>query len=732
MELRLILEILWRRKWIIAYIFSAFFFTILIASVLITPWYDATSKVLIRKSSAASSLFSSLGLQSGASTQTTTISDTDREDYLALAAVRPVVENVIKDLNVTRERTRSRIMRAIPFLRPVLKAVGVDITSTMQTMTAEDLTDASILSIIFPRPYVEVTQYEESDILEITATSPDPAQAGDIANAMAEAFIAEELKRVRDDYTGARRFIDENIERARLEYQKALEDQRQYKEAEKTINIDTETSNIIQKVYDLKKNMVDNSLLIFKTKNSIKRIEEDLKRIPKYQKASEQIKENDVIISLKLSMRDLYLDLATARSKYTDEHPAVIEIRNKIESTREMIEREAQKVFGQETLSIDPVYQDLAGKLAGYYADLAGYEGQNREYPKIISGYEDELMKLPKKAYLGTQIQLGVTVTEDIYKTLLTYQYRIGIAESMAISNIYIVEPAIAPDPKDARHRKPDAVMNTIVAVFLGVTFGIGAALVMEYLDDTIKTADDIKAFKTPTFLGNILRLKKTEPKLIDSADPRSHLNEIFRSIRNSIRFASLDKPAGSFVITSSIQGEGKTFFSSNIAIAIANEGKKVLIIDGDLRRPAIHNQFGKSNVKGITNILAGDAEVNDVKIETNVAGLDIITTGPIPPDPARLVESKRMQGLIAEMEGVYDTVIIDAPPLLPSSDAIILGGYAKGILLVMESEKASRTIFGDMLEHIRKANLNLIGVVLNKVRGTRASYYYYYSQYYQ
>lgn len=732
MELRLILEILWRRKWTIVYIFAAFFLTIFTASMLITPWYDATSKVLIRKSSAASSLFSSLGLQGSSATQTTTISDTDREDYLALAAVRPVVEQVIKRLDVRRERTRSRIMKAIPGLKPVLKVIGVDVESTFQVMSPEDLTDASILSIVFPRPYVEVTQYEESDILEIEATSPDPKQASDIANAMADAFIEEELKRVRDDYFGARKFIDENIEKARQEYRKALDGQKEFKESEKTVNLDTETSNIIQKVYDLKKNMVDNDLLIFKTRSSIKRIEEDLKKIPRFQKASEQIKENDAIISFKLSIRDLYLDLATARSKYTDEHPTVVEIQGKLNEMRSLLEKEAQKVFGTETISIDPVYQDLAGKLAGYYADLAGYEAQNREFPKIIAAYEADMMRLPKKLAHSAQVQLGVTVTEDIYETLLTYQYRIGIAESMAISSIYLVEPAIAPGPNDARHRNPDVVMNTIVGIFLGISFGLGAALLMEYLDDTIKTSDDIKAFKTPTFLGSILKLKKNETRLIDTTDPRSHLNETFRSIRNSVKFATLDKPVTSIVVTSSIQGEGKTFFSSNLAMALANEGKKVLIIDGDLRRPAIHAQFGKPNARGITSILAGDADVHEIKQATGLTGLDIITTGPIPPDPARLVESKRMEHLISEMEKEYDIVIVDAPPLLPSSDAIILGGYAKGIIVVIESERASRTIFGDILEQIRKANLNLVGVVLNKVSGTRASYYYYYSQYYQ
>ena len=171
MELKQILEILWRSKWIIFNTLFAIFFTITIVSLLIIPWYDSTTKILLRKSSASSSALASIGLSSGVSANTT-VSDTDRADYLALSVVRPVAEKVISELNVKRERTRARVMRAVPGLKPILKFLGIDINATEEIMTSEDLLDASILSYIFPKPYVSVDQYEETDIIEITATSP--------------------------------------------------------------------------------------------------------------------------------------------------------------------------------------------------------------------------------------------------------------------------------------------------------------------------------------------------------------------------------------------------------------------------------------------------------------------------------------------------------------------------------------------------------------------------------
>jgi len=175
---------------------------------------------------------------------------TDQADYLALSTVRPVIERVIAELNVTRERVRARIIKAVPFLKPILKVLGVDVGALTEVITAEGLIDSSILSNIFPRPYVSVEQYEETDILEIKAISPDPEQAMKIANAVADAFIEEERKRVREDYKGAKQFIDENIVKARDEFRNALGTVKDFKEREKVVNVDTETSTLIQNIME--------------------------------------------------------------------------------------------------------------------------------------------------------------------------------------------------------------------------------------------------------------------------------------------------------------------------------------------------------------------------------------------------------------------------------------------------------------------------------------------------
>lgn len=729
MELRQILEILWRRRWTAIILFLAVFLTIVVGSLLITRWYDSTAKVLLRKSSASSSILSSIGLQSGSST-TQTISDTDRADYLALAVVRPVAERVVADLKVSRERTRARIMRAVPLLKPLLRLIGVNVESTVELMKADDLLDSAILSMIFPRPHVEIDQYEETDIIEIEATSPDPAQAAALANKMAEAFVDDELRRVREDYKGASRFIEANIERSKSEYLNALKELKAYKEQEQTVNLDTETTNLLQRISDYRKQLSDNNISIFKNRASISRAESQLGAIPKYQKTSEQMKDNEMVLSLKITLRDLYLSLAESQSKYTREHPAVIDIQNKIDETKGLLDGEVKKIFGGETVGIDPVYQDLSLKLAGYYVELASLESQNQALPVIIKKYERDLMTLPRKSADYAQLQLAVNVTQDIYNSMLKYRYQMGMAESLAVSSIYMVEPAIVPDRSDSKHRHPDLLLNAVIAIFLGAPFGMGAALLMEYLDDSVSTPDDVKAVKHLTYLGGAFLLKKKEPRLIHEADPRSPLRESLRTIRNSIRFATTDKPPKSIVVTSSVQGEGKSFFASNLAIQAATEGKKVLLIDGDLRRPGLTAYFNVPRTAGLTSFIVGEADMNSIRVDSGVEGLSIIPTGPIPPDPARLVESKKMHQLIKDMEEAYDLVIIDSPPILAASDAVIFGRAADGVILLIESGKAKKKHIADTVELLTKAGINVIGAALNKVSTGRNSYYYYYQQY--
>lgn len=726
MELRQIIEILLRRKWIIINIFSTIFLTILVGTLLIQPWYIATAKVFLQRSTAASALLSSLGLQ-GANPASTSYTDIDRADYLALAQVIPVAAKVIEEEHITRERIRAKLMRKLPFLKPIFRAFGVNVEETTVVMKAEDLLQRGLISFIFPRPNINIDQLGATNLITFEAMSTDPEQASRIANAMARVFVGTEVERIRGDFKGAREFIENNIKNYDQEYKKALQALKEFKEKEKTLSIELETSDLIQKISDLRKSQEDARLSIMKTKASTSNLEAQLNAIPKYHKDSQQMKSNDVVDTLKISLNALYLSLAETKTKYTVNHPSVIDIENKIIETKGRIKEEAEKVFGTENTAINPLYRDLTAKVATNIADLSGYESLDKALSIVLKKYQEEMLRLPKKTYEFARLSLAVTVTQDIYNALLKYTYQVGIAEAIAVANIYIVEKAQTPELDDSRHKRPKLGLNLFVAILLGTIFGVGAGLFIEYLDDTVKTVDDLKALEAGPLLGSIVKLKQKELKLIDEVEPRSPLREAFRTIRNSLRFATLDKPSRSLLVTSSIQGEGKSFVAVNTAISAVDEGKRVLLVDGDMRRPGIHSYLGLDNSVGLTNCLLGEAELEGIQRQTRISGLTVITTGPVPPDPAKMVESGKMRQLLEEMKGAYDLVVIDSSPVLAASDALILGGWADSTIIVVESGRTSRKLFAHVKESLLKANVSVTGVVLNKASGHEGSYYYKY-----
>ena len=684
MELRQILEILLRRKWIILNTFLAILLTIVIGTLLIQPWYDATAKIFLQRSTASSTLLSGLGMQGVSSTSASlSYSDTDRADYLALAVVSPVVDQVIENEHLTRERTRAMLMRKLPFLKPIFRLFGVNVEDTVQVIKAEDLIKRSLISYIFPRPYVNVDQYESTDIITFEAIAIDPQQASSIANAMANAFVKNEVKRVSQDFKGAKEYLQNNIKTYRNEYLQALRALKEFRKREKTVSFDLEVSEAIKEISDLK-----------------------------------------------YSQRDLYLVLAETKTKFSPNHPAVIDIQNKIEQTKKMIQQKIETIFGPEKVTADPALRDLASKAVNEDGLTAHKTEDSASSRDIIILDDKTLMNLPEKSYEYAQLSLAVSVTQDLYNLLLKYNYQVGIAESVALANIYIVETAKTPEIDDSKHKNPRVGLNALIAVILGMVFGVGAGLLVEYMDNTIKTADDLKSDKAVTFLGRIAKLRKKEPRLIDEMDPRSPLREIFRTIRNNIRFATLDNPVKILLVTSSIQGEGRSFIVSNIAISSVNEGKRVLIIDGDMRRPSMHTLFGLDNATGLTSYLVGDASLESIFRQTRIDGLSVITTGPVPLDPAKLVESRKMHQLLEDMKTAYDLVILDSPPVFAAADALILGSASDGAILVVESGRTTRQLYLDTEEALQKANVNTVGVVLNKVAGREGSHSYYYKYY--
>jgi capsular exopolysaccharide family len=310
------------------------------------------------------------------------------------------------------------------------------------------------------------------------------------------------------------------------------------------------------------------------------------------------------------------------------------------------------------------------------------------------------------------------------FTTLLPY------SSSSASNLVSVIEPAVAPDSPVS----PKPLLNTVIAAMLGLLVASGIAFGAEYLDDTIKDADVVREVAGLSSLGTIARMKGDKGRseiyrLAALLHPRSAAAEAYRTLRTNLEFASVDAPIRTLLVTSSIPGEGKTITAANLAVVFAQAGRRVLLVDADLRKPGIHLVFDLPNAYGLSSMLRSDEVSLDAIVQTTEqANLRILTTGPLPPNPAELMGSQRMRAVVDRLKTSEDLVIFDSPPLQAVTDSAILGSFLDGALFVIDARHSRRRTVRLGTEALAKAGANVVGAVLNRVPARAdsdyASYY--------
>ncbi len=304
---------------------------------------------------------------------------------------------------------------------------------------------------------------------------------------------------------------------------------------------------------------------------------------------------------------------------------------------------------------------------------------------------------------------------------------------SARLASIIVAQPAKTPTVPVL----PRTLLNTLLAAFSGMVIGVGSAFLFEYADDTIKSPSDVERISHLPTLASVLRSAhmgaQGEEPLV-ALRGKSPLAEGYRELRTNMQFLTKsDVKAGGQVlmITSSQPLEGKTTTLANLGVSLARIGRQVILVDADLRRPALHRPFGLRNQMGLTTLLMKrKADPNEAIQETSVKGLRVLTAGPIPANPAELLDSPETPAIIEELRGLADYVLIDTPPALSVTDASILAQKVDGVLLVAEMGRVRSDVFWHAVAALEKVRAPIIGVVLNKVRARPGSYGYYHYGY--
>ena len=325
------------------------------------------------------------------------------------------------------------------------------------------------------------------------------------------------------------------------------------------------------------------------------------------------------------------------------------------------------------------------------------------------------------------RLQTTKTQYQNNFASLLQSYEEIRLAEVQTMDNIVIAEPARLP----RFPIKPRKLQNTLLAAVVGCMLAVGVAFLIEYLDDTIKSSEDVSQALGLSTLGAITRFStEDEDRLITAAQPRSPISEAYRALRTNIQYSSVDNPLRTLLVTSTDPTEGKTTTVANLGTVMAQAGLSVIVVDSDLRRPVLHQYFEASRNLGLTNALLDKSPSTDGYLqETEVENLRVLASGPLPPNPSELLNSQRMRELIEQLKGEADVLLFESPPIRAGTDASILANQVDGVLLVVDAGSTRQGMAQRGKEQLDKVGANLLGVALNKLshRGRGGYYYYYY-----
>ncbi len=529
-----------------------------------------------------------------------------------------------------------------------------------------------------------------SNLLNITFSDNIPQRAAKFVNELINIYIQRSVKLKTAQVNQTLDFIDNQLKivsKKLAESELALEN---FKKKNKVVDLTAEAQGIIQKLNDLDTKI--NELLL--KENTIDFIERQIQGNNDIKLISAGLIDDPILSNLISQLQQLILKKETLLIEYTPKHPDVIQVNDQIRSLVAMIKN---RIFSLRT-SINNQMQTLK---------------------KIKEEYTKMLENLPQTERKLADLLRNYQVNEKIYSYLLEKRAATAIAKASIVSNNRVIDPAIVPQ----KPYKPKKPLIVAVGVILGFILGIIAVFMKELLSTKIKSKEDVEKLTDVPIVGTIPHFKKKDTVLKTLNAPKSAVAEAFRAVRTNLKFISPEK-LQVIVVTSTISGEGKTTVSTNLGGVFSLIGKKTLLVNLDMRKPTLHKICKVDNSVGISNVLANEKTIDEVIKKTNYPNFDIITSGPIPPNPGELIQSKKMDEVIEELRGKYDIIIFDTPPVGLVVDAMHLLEKSDANIYLFRAGYSKKD-FVKTLNDLKEKGFKHLSVVINDISKKYGNYGY-------
>ncbi|MBI3450703.1 MAG: polysaccharide biosynthesis tyrosine autokinase [Acidobacteria bacterium] len=560
-------------------------------------------------------------------------------------------------------------------------------------------------------------EFKEPDLILIHATHFDKVRAVSFANTAAETFVADTKDSIRAELVSAAQYLQSAMEQAARDLHDNEASITRFKESMGFVNINDEITSLKNTIgaFEKERATIKTQVEVLEShRNEILK----LAKLPK--EPSEGIPLDDPQVE---DLRKLQTMLSDARLRYTDSHPAVQNLQAQIQS----VETKMRATLDANGSSLTPErYLALRDDLFKTDAVLLDHKIALESWDKQIAAVRARLVDFPQKQNELEALEARAAEAKQRYNSMRDKLDSINLQKEMVQGNASVVDLAKVP------HAATSKSTSLVLAGIVSVMFALGLGFIVEFADTTVRTADEVTRTLGLGFLGAIVRMREPRQVVFAEGKAQHQVAEAYTRIYSNIKFAAVEGPLHSILVTSARKGEGKSTTLVNLACAIAAAGKKVVVVDTDLRNPTLQRIFKTRHVTGLTSVLAGECSLDDALQATPHPGLFILPSGPIPPNPAELIQSAAMKEVIADLEARTDIVIFDTPPTLLVADAMLLAGELDAAIIVTEAGGVTSKEVRHVRDALQLAKARILGVILNKVMETPGAYYANYYSYYR
>jgi succinoglycan biosynthesis transport protein ExoP len=573
---------------------------------------------------------------------------------------------------------------------------------------------------------LSVKRVPNSRLMDISFESTSPLLAAQVVNAHIKNFIDQNFQSHYEATTRASTWLTDQLNELKTRVEKSEDARITYERQNQIWALDGDKQNVTtQRLGDLNKELTEAQSERMRKQSLFEYAKAgDVDSVP-------QIRDNSAVQDLFRKRSEVYTLYTDALNQYGPNFPKVLRLQAQLKELDTAANKEKKSVIAR----LESEYREVR---------------QREELlTQALNQQKAEVNQMSERMVQYSILKREAEANKALYDGLLTKLKEAGISAGLRSSNIRVVDPAMVP----TYPARPAKTRNIILSFVIGLVGGIGLALLREYMDNTVKSPDDVETLArlpslavVPAFAesnGNRSRVSLLKGHSSNGHDkrielvaqhlPKSQMSEAFRALRTALLLSQADRPPQVILVTSALPREGKTTAAANLAVTFAQLGDRTLLIDADLRKPGVGRllNLGSGKYAGLSSYLAGVSSLELVTIQhPAIPNLSAIPTGPLPPNPADLLSSHKLTDAIAELRTKFKFIVIDSPPIMAATDAVILSVRADGVLLVVRSGETPKEAFTRTRDLLLSVKCHLLGVVLNAVDSSAPDYYYSYRYY--